>query len=52
MEENKIILGSKDLPRAWYNLLAEIGEEMAPPLHPVTKKPVEEKDLAPIFPRL
>ncbi|KUJ95576.1 MAG: Tryptophan synthase beta chain [Desulfonauticus sp. 38_4375] len=51
MEENKIILGSKDLPRAWYNLLAEIGEEMAPPLHPVTKKPVEEKDLAPIFPK-
>lgn len=50
MEENKVILDFKELPRAWYNLLALIGDKLAPPLHPVTKEPVKPSDLAPIFP--
>jgi len=38
------------IPQAWYNILADIPEPMAPPLHPGTLKPLGPDDLAPLFP--
>src|SRR5437763_11278815 len=38
------------IPRAWYNILADLPEPLAPPLHPGTLKPIGPEDLAPLFP--
>ncbi len=46
----KIILADNDIPRQWYNILSDLPSPMSPPLHPGTGKPVEPKDLAPVFP--
>jgi tryptophan synthase beta chain len=50
MNDTKIILSEKDIPRQWYNILADIPKPMPPPLHPGTKNPVGPADLAPLFP--
>lgn len=50
MEETKILLAEKDMPRAWYNIQADMPNLPPPPLHPQTKKPLQEKDLLAIFP--
>src|SRR5579863_7154603 len=38
------------IPRAWYNILADLPGPMAPPLHPGTLQPIGPEDLAPLFP--
>jgi len=43
-------LGQKERPQEWYNILADMPEPMAPPLHPGTKKPVSLEDMVRIFP--
>ena len=48
--ERKILLSEKEMPKAWYNVAADLPTPLAPPIHPVTKKPVGPQDLAPIFP--
>ncbi|MCX5657217.1 MAG: TrpB-like pyridoxal phosphate-dependent enzyme [Candidatus Omnitrophica bacterium] len=50
MDREKIFLSEKDIPRSWYNVLADLPEALPPPLNPATGKPLEAKDLAPIFP--
>jgi tryptophan synthase beta chain len=50
MDERKIFLKDSEIPRQWYNILADMPTPMAPPLHPGTGKPVGPQDLAPIFP--
>ncbi len=50
MEENKIYLSEKELPRQWYNIQPDLPKPLPPPLHPVTAKPLGPQDLAPIFP--
>lgn len=50
MSEAKVLLSEKDMPRAWYNIQADLSEPLAPPLHPGTKQPVTPDDLAPLFP--
>jgi tryptophan synthase beta chain len=47
---SKIMLADRDIPRSWYNLAADLGSPLPPPLHPVTHQPVTPEDLAPIFP--
>ena len=37
------------IPTHWYNILADLPEPMAPPLHPGTKKPATPADFLPIF---
>jgi tryptophan synthase beta chain len=39
------------LPRAFYNIKADLPEQPKPPLHPGTKQPLKPEDLEPIFPR-
>jgi len=50
MEVKKIFLPESELPRQWYNILADMPTPMEPPLHPGTGQPVGPEDLAPIFP--
>ncbi len=46
----KIYLNENEMPRAWYNIMADMKNKPLPPLHPATKKPVGPEDLAPLFP--
>lgn len=51
MSDQKIVLSEKDIPRAWYNVQADLPQKLDPPINPGTKKPLAPKDLEPIFPR-
>lgn len=46
----KYLLDEKDIPTKWYNIMADLPEPMAPPLHPGTGQPIGPEDLAPLFP--
>lgn len=48
--KTKIILKEKHMPKAWYNIMADMPNLPKPPLHPGTKQPVGPEDLSPIFP--
>jgi len=50
MEQLKVTLEEKEIPRQWYNILADMPTPMSPPLHPGTGQPVGPDDLAPVFP--
>ena len=50
MKETKILLPDKDIPKKWYNIMADMPNVPKPPLHPGTRKPVGPEDLLPIFP--
>ncbi len=50
MEVKKIFLPESELPRQWYNIMADMPTPMEPPLHPGTGNPVGPDDLSPIFP--
>ncbi|MCY3019923.1 MAG: TrpB-like pyridoxal phosphate-dependent enzyme [Planctomycetota bacterium] len=43
-------LSQDQMPKQWYNILADMPEPMPPPLHPGTKKPVSLEDMVRIFP--
>jgi tryptophan synthase beta chain len=43
-------LPQERIPRAWYNILADLPTPLAPPLHPGTLQPIGPDDLAPLFP--
>jgi tryptophan synthase beta chain len=45
----RIYLSEEEMPKAWYNLRADMKEKPDPILHPGTLKPVTADDLAPIF---
>jgi tryptophan synthase beta chain len=49
-DQTKYLLNEADLPKAWYNIQADLPFEMPPVLHPGTKQPVGPADLAPLFP--
>ena len=46
----KIILNEKEMPRQWYNILADMPNKPLPPLHPATRQPIGPEDLAAVFP--
>ncbi|MFZ9661836.1 MAG: TrpB-like pyridoxal phosphate-dependent enzyme [Chitinophagaceae bacterium] len=46
----KIFLNESEMPRQWYNIVADMPNKPLPPLHPGTKQPVGPEDLAPLFP--
>ena len=50
MENTKFFLSEQEMPRQWYNILADLPKPMPPVLHPGTKQPVGPQDLAPLFP--
>jgi tryptophan synthase beta chain len=48
--QKKILLEEREMPTAYYNILPDLPEPMAPPLHPGTGEPIGPQDLAAIFP--
>lgn len=46
----KYVLNEDQLPKDWYNVLADLPTPMAPPLHPGTGQPIGPDNLAPLFP--
>lgn len=50
MERTKFLLDENDLPKAWYNIQADLPEPLPPVLHPATGKPIGPADLAVLFP--
>ncbi|OPY36274.1 MAG: Tryptophan synthase beta chain 1 [Methanoregula sp. PtaU1.Bin051] len=48
--QTKILLDEEEMPKRWYNVLADLLSPLDPPLHPATQKPVGPEDLSAIFP--
>jgi tryptophan synthase beta chain len=48
--QTRFDLTQSDIPKAWYNLLADFPEPLPPPLHPGTKQPIPPEALNAIFP--
>ena len=46
----KYVLDESRIPRAWYNIVADLPSPPPPVLHPGTLQPVGPDDLAPLFP--
>ncbi|WP_299025063.1 TrpB-like pyridoxal phosphate-dependent enzyme [uncultured Thermanaerothrix sp.] len=49
-EQTRFILNENDLPRFWYNVLADMPVPLSPPLHPATGQPLSPDDLSVLFP--
>lgn len=49
-KQHKFLLEEHQMPRAWYNIMADMPNKPMPPLHPGTKQPMGPEDLAPLFP--
>jgi tryptophan synthase beta chain len=47
---HKFNLSEDQLPRQWYNIMADMPNKPMPPLHPGTKQPIGPEDLSAIFP--
>lgn len=50
MTQTRIILEENQIPKAWYNIQADLPHPLPPVIHPGTKKPIGPDDLAPLFP--
>ncbi len=49
-DQVKFVLPESELPKAWYNIQADLPFELPAVLHPGTKQPVTPDDFAPLFP--
>jgi tryptophan synthase beta chain len=49
-DQTKFVLPESEMPKAWYNIQADLPFPLPPVLHPGTKQPVGPSDLAPLFP--
>jgi tryptophan synthase beta chain len=47
--KKKIVLDENDIPKTWYNIVADMPVKPLPPLHPATKKALVPDDLEPVF---
>ncbi|MDR7486771.1 MAG: TrpB-like pyridoxal phosphate-dependent enzyme [Armatimonadota bacterium] len=50
MDPTTILLSEGDVPKAWYNIAADLPVPPPPVIHPGTKQPIGPADLAPLFP--
>ena len=46
----KYVLAEERIPKAWYNITADLPQPPPPVLHPGTGQPIGPNDLAPLFP--
>ena len=46
----KFLLSEEQIPKSWYNIVADLPSPPPPPLHPGTLQPLGPDDLAPLFP--
>jgi len=49
MSTKKFLLQEKDIPTAWYNIVADMKNKPLPPLNPQTKEPLKASDFYPLF---
>ena len=49
-ETHKFLLSEESIPKAWYNIAADLPEPLPPVLHPGTGQPIGPADLEPLFP--
>ncbi len=49
-DATKYLLSEEQIPKTWYNIIADLPSPPPPPLHPGTLKPLGPDDLAPLFP--
>ncbi|MEO5337590.1 MAG: TrpB-like pyridoxal phosphate-dependent enzyme [Magnetospirillum sp. WYHS-4] len=49
-DSTKYLLPEDRIPKAWYNIAADLPKPLAPVLHPGTGQPIGPDDLSPIFP--
>ncbi len=49
MSTKKFLLEEKDIPTAWYNIVADMKNKPLPPLNPLTREPLHAEDLYPLF---
>jgi tryptophan synthase beta chain len=49
-DRTKFVLDEDRIPRAWYNIAADLPVPPPPVLHPGTGQPIGPADLAPLFP--
>jgi len=49
-QTTEFLLPQADIPKQWYNLLADFPEPLPPPLHPGTRDPVSLEMMTQIFP--
>lgn len=48
-DSKKFLLQEKEIPEAWYNVVAEMPNKPRPMLNPATKQPLTTEDLFPLF---
>ncbi len=46
----KVLLTVDDVPRRWYNIVADLPEPLPPPVDPATKEAIGPEALTPLFP--
>ncbi len=49
MTQTKFLLDEEEIPKAWYNIQADLPTPLDPPIKP-NGEPIKPEDLAPIFP--
>ncbi|WP_297067710.1 TrpB-like pyridoxal phosphate-dependent enzyme [uncultured Duncaniella sp.] len=50
-KRKRYFLDEEEIPRAWYNIQADMPVKPLPPLNPQTREPMKAEDLYPIFAR-
>lgn len=48
---NRILLSEREIPKKWYNIVADLEEKPRPPLDPETHQPISPDKLSAIFPQ-
>ena len=49
-DRTRYLLNEEDIPKAWYNIQADLPTPLPPVIHPGTGQPIGPQDLAPLFP--
>ncbi len=49
-DQTRFNLTEADIPKAYYNITADLPKPLPPVLHPGTRQPIGPSDLAPLFP--
>ncbi len=50
MSNKKFYLSEDQMPKQWYNIVADMPNKPLPPLHPQTREPIGPEALTPLFP--
>ncbi|MCD8491995.1 MAG: pyridoxal-phosphate dependent enzyme, partial [Geovibrio sp.] len=50
MDKDRVYLDKSEVPKQWYNIMADMPKLPAPPISPATGKPVAPEELLAIFP--